>query len=145
MPTEEPVNHPHLPPAPLVVPILEEQAVVRREVVESGRVRLIKTVHEQQEDVEVVLRHEEVKVDHVAVNQFVADGVAPPTPRYEGTTLIVPVVREVLMKRLLIVEELHITKQQVETRETETVTLRREEVHVERHPPRTDDSASPTP
>ncbi|MBC6609930.1 YsnF/AvaK domain-containing protein [Hymenobacter sp. BT507] len=141
MPTNDFANQPPLSSAK--VPILEERAVVHREVVESGRVRLSKTVHEHQEDVDVVLRHEEVQVERVAVNQFVADGVAPPTPRYEGNTLIVPVVREVVMKRLLIVEELHILKHQVETRETETVTLRHEEVDVLRYPANDTTNASP--
>ncbi|UOR06474.1 YsnF/AvaK domain-containing protein [Hymenobacter aerilatus] len=132
MPTDELANQP--PHSSAKILVLEERAVIHRDVVESGRVRISKTVHEHQEEVDVILRHEEVQVQRVAVNEFVADGVAPPTPRYEGSTLIVPVVREIVMKRLLIVEELHILKQQVETHETETVTLRREEVHVERHP-----------
>lgn len=141
MPTNEPANQSPLSAAK--VPVLEERAVVHREVVESGQVRLTKTVHEHQEDVDVILRHEEVQVERVAVNEFVADGVAPPTPRYEGNTLIVPVVREIVMKRLLIVEELHILKQQVETRETETVTLRHEEVNVERYPANEKPDTSP--
>lgn len=140
MPTDELANQP--PRSSAKIPVLEERPVVRRDVVESGQVRISKTVHEHQEDVDVILRHEQVQVERVAVNEFVPDGVAPPTPRYEGNTLIVPVVREIVMKRLLIVEELHILKQQVETRETETVTLRREEVHVERHPTTSANQAS---
>lgn len=142
MPTDELANQ--LPLSSAKVPVLEERAVIHREVVESGRVLVSKTVHEHQEEVDIVLRHEEVQVERVAVNQFVADGVAPPTPRYEGNTLIVPVVREIVMKRLLIVEELRIVKQQVETHETETVTLRHEEVHVERHPTTDENRPSPT-
>jgi len=143
MPTDELAGH-SPQPSPQAIPIVEERAIIQREVVESGRVRLSKTVHEHQEDVDVILRHEEVQVERVAVNQFVADGVEPPVPRYEGTTLIVPVVREIVMKRLLVVEELHIVKQQVETHEVETVTLRHEEVHVERFPAPETTNTSPT-
>lgn len=116
----------------LVVPVIEERAVVHREVVERGRIRLSKTVHEQEQELAVVLQHEEAQVERVPVNQFVADGAAAPVARYEGDTLVVPIVHEVVVKRLLVVEELRIRKQQVETQHTHSVTLRHEEVKVER-------------
>lgn len=129
--------------APLVVPIIEEHAVVHREVVESGRVRLSKVVQEHEEAIDLALQHEEVNVERVGVNRFVADDTPAPTMRYEGDTLVIPVVREVLVKRLLLVEELHVTKHQVQTQETQTVTLRHEQVQVERLAP--DGSVLPTP
>jgi stress response protein YsnF len=51
--------------------------------------------------------------------------------------MIIPVVREVLVveKRLLLVEELHVTKTQVQKQETQHITLRKEEVIVERLAP----------
>lgn len=119
----------------LRIPVLAETATVTRELVETGRVRLTKTVVEHQETLPLDLRHDEMRVERVAVNQFLPDGAAPPDSRYEGDTLIVPVLREVLVKRLLLVEELHVTKQQTSTSEPQTVTLRHEEVVVERLPP----------
>jgi uncharacterized protein (TIGR02271 family) len=121
--------------APLVLPVIEERAVVRREVVESGRVQLTKTVQEHQEALDLTLQHEEVQVERVPLNQYVPDDAPAPTVRYEGNTLIVPVVREVMVKRLLLVEELHVTKQQVQTQETQHVTLRHEHVQVNRLAP----------
>lgn len=120
---------------PLVVPVLEERAVIQRDIVESGRVRLSKTVHEHEEAINMTLQHEEVQVERVAINQFVADDASTPVVRYEGDTLIVPVVREVIVKRLLLVEELRVTKHQVQTQETQNVTLRHEQVEVNRFAP----------
>jgi uncharacterized protein (TIGR02271 family) len=119
---------------PLVVPVIEERAVIHREVVESGRVRLSKTVQEHEEAIDLTLLHEEVLVERVPIDQYVADDAAAPAVRYEGDTLVVPVVREVIVKRLLLVEELRVTKHQVETQETQHVTLRHEQVNVTRVP-----------
>lgn len=120
--------------APVVVPVIEERAVVTREVVESGRVRLVKDVHEHNELVNLTLQHDEVDVERVPVNQFVADGAALPAPRHEGETLVIPVLREVVVTRVLVVEEVRVTKRQVAAPHTENVPLRREEVRVERQP-----------
>ena len=59
---------------------------------------------------------------------------APLPVREEHGTLIVPVLEEVLVveKRLMLKEEIHIRTHRVETRQPQQVTLRREEVSVER-------------
>lgn len=119
----------------LVIPVIEETATVTREVVETGRVRLTKTVAEHTETVPLDLRHEEVHVEHVPINQFLPDDQPAPAARYEGDTYIVPVLREVLVKRLLLVEELHVSKRQVATTEPQVITLRSEAIQVERLPP----------
>lgn len=118
----------------LVIPVIEESATITRELVETGRVRLTKTVAEHTETVPLDLRHEEVDVQRVPVNQFLPDDLPAPAARYEGETFIVPVLREVLVKRLLLVEELHVSKRQVATTEPQHITLRTETVQVERLP-----------
>ena len=57
--------------------------------------------------------------------------------RSEGDTTIIPLYEEVLVveKRLVLVEEIRITKRQTEKRELERVTLRREQATVERLEP----------
>jgi len=54
--------------------------------------------------------------------------------RYEGETMIIPVLEEMLTveKRLLLKEELHVTRRPIETRYHETVTVRSEDVHIKR-------------
>lgn len=120
-----------------VLPIIEERATIRRELVETGRVRLTRHVHETEEEVTVPVQHDEVHVERVPLNITLPAGAAAPATRYEGDTLIIPVLREVAVveTRLLLVEELRITKQQLTTQHTETVPLRREEIVAERLPP----------
>ncbi|SNR42323.1 MULTISPECIES: YsnF/AvaK domain-containing protein [Hymenobacter] len=133
-PSQNPPRVPATSEERLVIPIIEEHAVVSREVVESGRVRLAKTVHEREEHLEIPLQHEEILVERVAINQFVADGAPTPGTRYEDNVTIIPVLREVVVTRLLVVEEIRVLKRVVQTTHTEPVTLRHEELHVERQP-----------
>ncbi|UOQ72220.1 YsnF/AvaK domain-containing protein [Hymenobacter cellulosilyticus] len=102
-------------------------------MVESGRVRLSKTVHEREEMLEIPLQHEEVLVERVPVNQFVADGAPTPGLRYDGDTTIIPVLREVVVTRLLVVEEIRVTKRTQTTTLTQPIMLRHEEIHVARN------------
>ncbi|MFD2573635.1 YsnF/AvaK domain-containing protein [Spirosoma soli] len=111
--------------------VVEEQIRVDKRVVETGVVRIQKRVNEEYEVVDIPTIREEVVVERVAVNQYVD---SPPGVRYEGDTTIVPVLREVIVteKRLLLVEEVHIIKQRVQENTSQEVTLRKEEVHIER-------------
>lgn len=114
-----------------VIPVIAEEIAVGKREVEVGRVRITKTVHEEERQIDEPVLREDVTVERRTVNQYVDE---PVSVRYEGDTMIVPLVEEVLVieKRLLVREELHITKRKVEERHAETVTLRREEAHVER-------------
>ena len=102
---------------------------------ETGRVNIYKDVHEEDVTVDVPTVHEEVNVERVPVNEYVES--APPSVRYEGDVMIIPVLHEelVLVKRLKLVEELHVTKRKIETHEAQHVTLRKEEVNVDRVEP----------
>ncbi|MDQ3650513.1 MAG: YsnF/AvaK domain-containing protein [Acidobacteriota bacterium] len=115
----------------IVLPIIEEELSVEKREVETGRVRIRKTVRERQEVVDEPLLQEEAEIRRVAVNRIV-DGPVP--VRYEGDTMIVPLLEEVIVteKRLLLKEELHISVRQFEGRNPQTVTLRSEEAIVER-------------
>jgi uncharacterized protein (TIGR02271 family) len=92
-----------------VLPIIQESLDVETCPVETGRVRLRKVVHEREEVVDPPLWREEVVVERVSVDRFV-DG--PISTRAEGDTVIIPVLEEVLVveKRLLLKEEVHVTK-----------------------------------
>lgn len=117
-----------------VVPVVEEELRVGKRVVETGRVRVTKNVSEREELLDEPLVREEYDVERVPVNIYVDEPVGP---RHEGDTLIVPVLEEVLVveKRLLVREELRITRRQTEGRETRRVTLLSEEISVERTGP----------
>jgi len=114
-----------------VIPIIEEELDVRKRKVETGKVRITKIVREREELVDEPLLKEDVEVERVAINRMVD---APVPVRYEGDTMIVPVLEEMLVveKRLVLKEELRITKRQSEFHLPQQVTLRSEEITVER-------------
>jgi uncharacterized protein (TIGR02271 family) len=115
-----------------VIPVVAEEISVGRKVVETGVVRVRKSVREREETVTPTVTRETVEVDRVAVGRYV-DG--PEAPRQEGDTLVVPVFEEVLVveKRLVLKEEIRITRRRVsETAAPQRVTLRSEEIVVER-------------
>ncbi|HEX8746220.1 MAG TPA: YsnF/AvaK domain-containing protein [Pyrinomonadaceae bacterium] len=115
----------------LVVPVVAEKLEVQKRVVEREGVRIRKIVREHEEVVDEPLMHEEVQVKRVPINRVV-DGPIP--VRHVGNTMIVSLLEEVLVveKRLMLKEELHITKEEVETYKPQRVTLRSEEATVER-------------
>jgi uncharacterized protein (TIGR02271 family) len=117
--------------ASAVIPVVAEELQVGRQVVETGRVRVTKVVHEDQETVDQPTVTEEVVVERVPVNQFVE---AAPAPRQEGETLVLPVLEEVVVvqRKLLLKEEVRVTKRRTESRQPQTVSVRREEVKIER-------------
>ena len=115
----------------VVVPVVVEELQVEKRKVDTGKVRITKFVREREEVVDEPLLQEEVNVQHVAVNRLVD---CPPPVRYVGDVMIVPLLEEVLVveKRLMLKEELHISKRQIEVHNPQRVVLRSEEVTVER-------------
>jgi uncharacterized protein (TIGR02271 family) len=113
-----------------VIPVIEEQVQVGKRVRETGSVRISKKVHQEEVTVDEPIVQEHVEVERVPVNQYV--DIAPPAIRYEGDKMIISVLEEVVEKRLILVEEIHITKQQEKTHDPQKVTLRKEELRVER-------------
>lgn len=121
-------------PARMRFPVVEEQLQVEKRLVDTGRgVRLHKTVAERERVLDEPLRRDELLVEHVPVGQIVPED-APPQARYEGDTLVVPVLEEVLLvqKQLVLKEEVRITRRRHQVREPQSVVLRSEQVAVER-------------
>jgi uncharacterized protein (TIGR02271 family) len=116
-----------------VVPVLAEELEVQTRVVETGKVRLTKVVHEREAHVDEPLWREEVEVTRVPM-QRVVEGPVP--VREEHGTTIISVVEEVLVveKRWMLREEIHIRQQRLETHQPQQITLRSEAVQVERVP-----------
>lgn len=115
----------------VTIPVIEEQLNIDKEIVETGKVRISKTVREEQKTVDLHTVEDELDVERVAVNKQVDKA---PAIRHEGDKMIIPVLREVevVEKKLLLVEELHVTRRQVKTTDQQEVTLRKEEVKVDR-------------
>lgn len=113
------------------IPLVEERVSIEKRQVESGRVRVRISVAEREERVPVELAHDDVEVERVPKNVTVAE---LPGVRLEGNTTIIPVVEEVVIveKRLVLVEEIHVRRKTATTTHEVPVTLRSEQVEIER-------------
>lgn len=116
----------------LSIPVIEEKVTVGKEKVESGKVRISKRVYEEEETLNLPESKEELDVERVKINKYVDS--APPAIRQEGDTTIIPVLKEVTVveKRLVLVEEVRVTRRKVQSESSQKVNLRKEEIIVER-------------
>ncbi len=116
------------------IPVWEEVATVEKKVADTGKgVRIGKKVKERQETVPVSLLQEEIEVERIPINRILASNEVP-RPRQEGDTYIVPVFKEVLVieKKLCLEEEVHITTHKKEVASSQAVSLRSEEISIQR-------------
>ena len=118
--------------AATVIPVMHEELDVRTRRVETDSgVRVSKAIEEREEVVDEALTREDVEVERVAMNVPVesATGV-----RYEGDTMVIPIFEEVIVveKRLVLKEEIRVTRRRTSFRSPQRVTLRREVPTVER-------------
>ncbi|RZL18250.1 MAG: DUF2382 domain-containing protein [Sphingomonas sp.] len=118
------------------VPLVEERVQVEKVEVETDRVRVRTVVDEHSEIIEQVLQTGRLDVRHIPLDQEVAEA---PAPRQDGDTLIVSIVEERLVKRLFLVEEVHITQSSHAEAVRVPVSLRRMRAVVEQ------DAADPSP
>jgi uncharacterized protein (TIGR02271 family) len=126
----------------VVLPLhVEDLSVERRAVKRNVRVRVQTTSHERL--VDEALTHEKVEIERIAVNRPV--DVVPPI-REEGDLTVISVVEEVLVveKRLVLKEEIHLRRVRTTSQHRETVTLREEEIVIERAEPGASLSALPS-
>ncbi|EMR00961.1 YsnF/AvaK domain-containing protein [Cesiribacter andamanensis] len=112
------------------IPVIEESVEVDKRVVETGQVNISKRVSEEDVIVDVPYVKEEIQVERVPINRYI--DTPPPAIRHDGDTTIIPVLREVVVKRLVLVEELHVTKKKIKHQASQDMTLRREEVEIKR-------------
>lgn len=115
----------------MVVPLIEEQLQVSKQTVTTGRVRLQKSVGAYDVQLDEPLAVSTIQVERVPLGHVVE--VAPKI-RQEGDTVVYPILEErlVLTKELVLVEEVRVTQQRSEHRDTQVITLRRERVDVQR-------------
>ncbi len=115
----------------IVVPLIAEEISISRKTVETGGIRVHKTVREDVQRIDEPIVREHLEVERVAINQFVE---TTPAVRYEGDVMIVPVLEEVVVtqKRLLLREEVRLIKRREEIANVQEVTLRREEINLEK-------------
>jgi stress response protein YsnF len=113
------------------IPVVEETAVVDKLQKVTGIVRARVETHEETVTVDEPLLTEQVSIERVRMDRWIDH---PVPVRQEGDTTIIPVVEEVLEKRLKLVEEVRVTKQQITRHEPQAITLRQQNVAIERLP-----------
>lgn len=115
----------------MVLPVLREELEISKQKVQTGSVRIRKTVREREEVVDEPLLADTVQIERVPINQVV-DSVIP--IRLEGETTVISVVEEMLVvtKQLVLKEEIRISNRRSEIREPQRVTLRSEEISIDR-------------
>jgi uncharacterized protein (TIGR02271 family) len=115
------------------IPLVEERLAVTRRQVETERLRVRIGVDAREELVPVELVHDEVKVERIPRNIPLSE---LPGVRLEGNTTIIPVVEEVVVveKRLILVEEIRVTRDSARRTEEIPVLLRKEHAAIEREP-----------
>jgi uncharacterized protein (TIGR02271 family) len=111
------------------LPLFAEELQVRKETRETGRLRVSKRTLERDVIVDEELTRERVEVETVPIGRRIE---AMPAVRQEGETTIIPVVEEVLFveRRLMLKEEIRLTRVRTFERHKETVTLRHQEALV---------------
>jgi uncharacterized protein (TIGR02271 family) len=109
------------------IPVITEDAIIDRKVVEKGGIVIEKKVTGEEILLDIPLTSEEIRLERVPVNKYLD---SRPENRYEGDTLIIPVIKEVMVKRLLLVEEIHITKEVHRINKQENITLKKEEITI---------------
>ena len=115
------------------VPVIAEALEVDRVAVDRGGYRLTKQVSSREEVVDEIVHTHLAEIERRPIGRELALDEVPAT-RYEGDTLIVPVIEEVAVtqKKLFLIEEVRITPKQSTKREPRTYTLRKEEIRIER-------------
>mgnify|MGYP001627234057 CR=1 FL=1 len=116
----------------MTIPVLEEQLKIEKVLQPIERVLLTKTVETEEVRKSIDLAEEAIHVNTVPVNQYISE--APPVVRYEGDTAIYSVVKEVLVieKKMVLVEEIHITKSLQHRKAEVHENLREEKVKIQK-------------
>jgi uncharacterized protein (TIGR02271 family) len=111
--------------------LLAEELIITKEAVETGRVRVSKQTHTRDITVDEGLVKESAEIERVLIGRQIYE---MPSVRHEGQTVIVPIVEEVLHieRRLILKEEIRITKRETTEQFHERVTLRHQEAVVTR-------------
>ena len=117
-----------------VISLAEEQLSVEKRQVVTGKVRVRTETEEIEETVRLDLAQEHVEVTRVRLDRVVES--APPI-RTDGDVTIIPVLEErlVVEKRLVLVEEIHVSRRTTTTETNLPVTRRKQHAVIDRLPP----------
>ena len=116
-------------PADQVLQLHAERLDVRRRVRQTGEVRISVQTRTRDQQVDEQLTRRDARIEHVPVNRYVDE---MPQVRQEGDTTVIPVVEEILVRRLFLKEEVRVTRTDTTRNHHETVSLRYQDVVISR-------------
>jgi stress response protein YsnF len=110
--------------------VLKERLVITKKEVVTGKVTIQKKVYEDEVPYETSGFKEEAIVDVKKIGKIV-DAMGP-SVREEGDTTIFSVYREELVKQVVLIEEIHVTKKKIKQFLKGSEILKREEIEISR-------------
>jgi stress response protein YsnF len=125
-----------LPPGDTVIGLAEETASITKRLVVDGQVRVTIETGAESATLRDNLRQHCVEVERVPVGRLLEVGEEPPATRQEDDTLVIPVLEEtaVLVKCLVLREEVRLRFASTVKPFEQQVVLRRETARIERDP-----------
>ncbi len=111
--------------------LLAEELSVEKETVETGRLRVSKQTRTREAFIDEALRSEHAEIETIPIGRQIFE---MPSVRHEGDTIIIPIVEEVLHteRRLILKEEIKVTRRQKTEQFHDRVTLRYQEAVITR-------------
>jgi uncharacterized protein (TIGR02271 family) len=113
------------------MPLAEEKIAVSKEKIVDRRIQISRKTVSDEELIEAELTREEAIIHRVTKNEIIQpDNI--PTARQEGDVYIIPVIREEveIIRRQVLVEEIHVKKILTNEHFQESVVLRRQELDI---------------
>lgn len=119
--------------SPTTMPVIEESLEVSTAKVDQGGYRFTRKIEARNQIVDQWLRDQRIDIERRPMAVPLQSGELPEI-RYEDDVLVMPVVEEVLVteKRWVLVEEVRIRRIAGTKHHTQTVTLHRQDVAIER-------------
>ena|SRR5947209_12607455 len=121
-------------PEDLRIPLHAEEVSVSRREIKKANVQIALVTGTREQLIDEELTHVRVEIERVPIGRTVE--VAPPI-RHEEDITIIPVVEEVVVvaRRLVLKEEIRVSRVSTKERHRETVVLRQQEAAVTRERP----------
>jgi uncharacterized protein (TIGR02271 family) len=110
-----------------VIPVIEEEIIIDKKLTRKGGIIIKKEVISEDASIDIPLLNEHIDIERIPVNKYLD---SRPEIRHEGDTTIIPVLKEVIEKRLLLVEEIRITKTVTSETTSEKITLSKQKVTI---------------
>jgi uncharacterized protein (TIGR02271 family) len=111
------------------IPVIEEEARFHKRRNTSGHVLITRKIEEHDRVIDEPLISEHYRIERVPINRAID---APATIRSEGDSTIFPVMEEVAVveRKLILREEVHITRVRTESHQPQRIKLRRDTIEV---------------